>query len=330
MLSGQMVNPGPATVVVSLLCAVVQRPDARILLVATLLLSFPANPALHAQDAKQLDKRIGTLESQMRAVQRKVFPGGSPKYFEPEFPAADPNQPGQQPAMSGGVDPKNVAGLQARLLELEKQLGELTGRVELNENKYRLLEEQFRNFKADVEERLGKIETPAVAVVPTPVPTPAVTTTPPPGAPPKPPAVAVVPAASAADTAYKNAYAFFEAKDFDRAESGFKDYLSRFGYKSDSNRGHSLTPNAQYWLGRVYVNKKQFAQAARAFLDGYQRFPKSDKAPDSLLGLGESLTALGKPQDACSAFNELAAVYPDARPEIKTKAQAGRLKAKCS
>jgi tol-pal system protein YbgF len=300
-------------------------------LAATLLLSLPAGSALYAQDTKQIDKRVGTLESQMRAVQRKVFPGGSPKYFEPEFPSADPNQPGQQPAAPSGVDPKNVAGLQARLLELEKQLGELTGRVELNENKYRLLEEQFRNFKADVEERLGKIETPAVAAVPTPAPAPAVAATPPaPGTTVKPPVVATAPATSAADTAYKTAFAAFEAKDFDRAESGFKDYLARFGYKSDSNRGHSLTPNAQYWLGRVYVNKKQFAQAARSFLDGYQRFPKSDKAPDSLLGLGESLTALGKPQDACSAFNELAAVYPDARPEIKTKAQAGRLKAKCS
>jgi tol-pal system protein YbgF len=300
-------------------------------ILAATLLFFPAASALQAQDAKQLDKRVGTLESQMRAVQRKVFPGGSPKYFEPEFPAAESNQPGQQPAATGGVDPKNIASLQARLLELEKQLGELTGRVELNENKYRLLEEQFRNFKADVEERLGKIETPAVAVAPTPAPAPAVASAAPaPGATPKPPVVAPVPAVSAADTAYKNAYAFFEAKDFDRAEAGFKDYLARFGYKSDSNRGHSLAPNAQYWLGRVYVNKKQFAQAARAFLDGYQRFPKSDKAQDSLLGLGESLTALGKPQDACSAFNELAAVYPDARPEIKAKAQAGRLKAKCS
>jgi tol-pal system protein YbgF len=129
---------------------------------------------------------------------------------------------------------------------------------------------------------------------------------------------------------YKSAFAAFEAKDFDKAELSFKDFLSRYGYKSDANRGHPLAPNAQYWLGRTYVNKKLFAQAARTFLDGYQRFPKSEKAPDSLLGLGESLTALGKPQDACSAFNELKAVYPEAKAEIKAKVEAGRLKAKCS
>ncbi len=296
---------------------------------ALILSAVVMRPAL-AQDAKQIEKRVGTLEGQMRAVQRKVFPGGSPKYFEPEFPAGDPNQTAA--AATAGVDPKNVADLQARLLELEKQLGELTGRVEQNENKYRQLEDQFKNFKADVEERLGKIETPAsaavIAPVPVPAPGPAAAATPTP----KPPVAAATPAtaASPADAAYKSAYAAFEAKDFDKAEAGFKDYLARFGYKSDANKGHALSPNAQYWLGRTYVNKKQFAQAARAFLDGYQRFPKSEKAPDSLLGLGESLTALGKPQDACSAFNELAAVYPDAKPEIKTKAQAGRLKAKCS
>ncbi len=296
---------------------------------ALLLAAFVLPPAV-AQDAKQIEKRVGTLEGQMRAVQRKVFPGGSPKFFDPEYPAADPNAPA--PAATGSVDPKNVADLQARLLELEKQLGELTGRVEQNENKYRQLEDQFKTFKADVEERLGKLETPpttAAAPAPTPAPTATVATPTP-----KPPVVAAAPVPAAAnapaETAYKSAYAAFEAKDFDKAETGFKDYLARFGYKSETNRGHMLAPNAQYWLGRTYVNKKQYAQAARAFLDGYQRFPKSEKGPDSLLGLGESLTALGKPQDACSAFNELTAVYPDAKPEIKSKAQAGRVKAKCS
>jgi tol-pal system protein YbgF len=294
-----------------------------------LITSATLSTSVLPQDAKQLDKRVGTLEGQMRAVQRKVFPGGSPKYFEPEFPSADNTQPAQ--AATGSVDPRNVADLQARLLELEKQLGEVTGRVEQNENKYRQLEEQFKNFKADVEERLGKIETTSTTptVVPAPVVTPGVTTPKPP-TPPGSAGVAPATSPSAADVVYKSAYGAFEAKDFDKSEAGFKDFLARFGYKSDTNRGHSLSPNAQYWLGRTYVNKKQYAQAARSFLDGYQRYPKSDKAPDSLLGLGESLTALGKPQDACSAFNELSAVYPDAKPEIKTKVQAGRLKAKCS
>lgn len=304
---------------------------ASVLASALIFSTGVAAPVL-AQDAKQIEKRVGTLEGQMRAVQRKVFPGGSAKYFEPEFPAADPAQPAA--TGSGGVDPKNVADLQARLLELEKQLGELTGRVEQNENKYRQLEDQFKKFKADVEERLGKVEsspTAAVVPVPAPVPAPSAAATPAKPVTAAPPAAAAPAVASSpADTAYKSAYAAFEAKDFDKAETDFKDYLARFGYKSDSNRGHALAPNAQYWLGRTYVNKKQFAQAARAFLDGYQRYPKSEKAPDSLLGLGESLTALGKPQDACSAFNELTAVYPDAKPEIKAKAQAGRLKAKCS
>jgi tol-pal system protein YbgF len=282
------------------------------------------------QDTAQIDKRVGTLESQMRAVQRKVFPGGSPKYFEPEFQPAEPGQTAA--AAPAATDPKVLAELQARLLELEKQLGELTGRVEQNENKTRQLEQAFKTFKADVEERLGKLE-PSAAAVPVAVPTTAQAT---PVSGVKPVAVPVVAATPtgvstpAADAQYKTAFAAFEAKEFDKAELGFKDFLSRYGYKNDSNKGHALAPNAQYWLGRTYVNKKLFAQAARTFLDGYQRFPKSDKAPDSLLGLGESLTALGKPQDACSAFNELKAVYPDARPEIKTKAEAGRIKAKCS
>jgi TolA-binding protein len=53
----------------------------------------------------------------------------------------------------------------------------------------------------------------------------------------------------------------------------------------------------------------QSAQAAKAFLDGYQKYPKSDRGADSLIGLGGALTALKKPEQACKAYNELQAVY---------------------
>ena len=52
------------------------------LMCATVLAT--AIPAL-AQDTRQVERRVDKLESEMRAVQRKVFPGGDKRYFEPEF-----------------------------------------------------------------------------------------------------------------------------------------------------------------------------------------------------------------------------------------------------
>jgi tol-pal system protein YbgF len=276
-----------------------------------------------AQTTTNIEPRISKLESEMRAVQRKVFPGGSPRYFEPEFPATSTTPQGGA-AVSSGADPKALADLQARLLELEKQLRDITGRVEQNENQTKLVEDQFKSFKVEVESRLGKIEVANAPPVIAPVISPSL-----PSVPIKPPVAPAISAPAGSDGQYKAAYGYFEAKDFDRAETAFKEFIGRYGYKSDKDRGTPLAANAQYWLGRTFVNKKAYAQAARAFLEGYQRYPKADKASDSLLGLAESLTALGKPADACSALSELQTVYPNASADVKLKAQSAKTKAKC-
>ena len=52
-------------------------------------------PATQAQDAA-VTKRVDRLEKEMRAVQRQVFPGGAPAFFE------------------GEIAPDNVAGERAR------------------------------------------------------------------------------------------------------------------------------------------------------------------------------------------------------------------------
>ena len=51
-----------------------------------------AAPAALAQDAT-VAKRVDKLEKEMRAVQRQVFPGGAPAFFEGEIaPDATPGQ----------------------------------------------------------------------------------------------------------------------------------------------------------------------------------------------------------------------------------------------
>jgi tol-pal system protein YbgF len=278
------------------------------------LLALPA--PLVAQDLGpvRVEKRVGKLESEMRAVQRKVFPGGDPRFFEPEIaaPAAAPAAAVGNPASAPLVD------LTARVGELERQLREMTGAIEANQFKLRQLEEAQTKLRADVEFRLAALEGGgAAAVGAAAIPAK-------PGA--KPPATAKTPAAppaASADAAWKAAYAHALDKDWPSTETAMTDFIAAY---PKSPR----IPQAQYWLGRSFAARDQHAQAAKSFLELYQTAPLSPRGPDSLLGLATAMNGLKKPKDACRVIGELESVYGEKlTPAQQTEAKALRTKAKC-
>ena len=290
-----------------------------LLLLAALTLAVPAlaqdlpDPALTA-------RRVGALEAQMRAVQRKVFPGGDPKFFTPDIAPAAAAPP---PEAQGNPASAPLADLNGRVDALERQLRSLTGQVEENQNAVRQLTDQLTKLRGDAEFRLNALEggaRPAVipdATAPLPLPT---------AKPAKP--LAAKPDAKPVtgdpvEAAWRAAYAHYTAKEYDAAETGFTDFLA-------ANPKATRAASAQYWLGRSYAAHNSSAQAAKAFLDGYQKYPKGDHAADSLIGLGNALTALKKPDQACRALNELQSVYGSAlTPVQKTQAARARTAAKC-
>ncbi len=296
-----------------------------------------ATPVLAQPAPADVGKRVETLEGQMRAVQRKVFPGGSPKYFEPEFPQGQaPADAANEPAPSTTA----IADINVRLQALERQIAEITGRQEQMENRAKLLEDQFRKFKDDIEFRLNNAP---AAVVPAPVivPPPAVSPPVPTPAPPKtatvkpapaPKPAATLPPSSASvaikpavqsDAPYQAAYAAYQAKRYDEAIGMFEDFVNK-------NPKHPLASNALFWQGKAYNAKKQFGLAARSHLRGYDRYREADKAEDNLLGLADSLVAVGRSQQACEALSEHQAVYKTASASNRSKADALRKSAKCS
>ena len=97
----------------------------------------------------------------------------------------------------------------------------------------------------------------------------------------------------------------------------------------EQNPDHPLAGNANYWLGETYYVRQDFQNAALTFADGSQRYPKSGKAPDSLLKLGMALAALGETNDACTAFAELAERYPNASGSVKQRASKEQAKNGC-
>jgi tol-pal system protein YbgF len=121
---------------------------------------------------------------------------------------------------------------------------------------------------------------------------------------------------------YESAYGHLLQQDYGAAEAAFEDFLQRF--PSDP-----LAGNAQFWLGETQFVRGRFAEAAKAFHKGYQSYPKSAKAPDSLLKLAMSLDRLGQKEVACSSYSELAARFPNAPAHIKSRAQAERQRLGC-
>jgi tol-pal system protein YbgF len=91
-----------------------------------------------------------------------------------------------------------------------------------------------------------------------------------------------------------------------------------------------LAGNAQYWLGETYYAQSDYKSAAIAFAEGYQKYPKSQKAPDNLLKLGMSLGQTGRKNDACTAFKQLASQFPNASAAIKDRASRAQQRYGCS
>ena len=126
-------------------------------------------------------------------------------------------------------------------------------------------------------------------------------------------AIAENPDLDSPEALYERSYENLLRRQFTDAESGFQIFLGK-------HRDHSLAGNAQYWLGETYYVQGDYKSAAQSFLTGYQDFPKSRKAADSLLKLGLSLKRLGQDEQACAAFSAVSEKYPKST-EARKRAQ---------
>lgn len=97
----------------------------------------------------------------------------------------------------------------------------------------------------------------------------------------------------------------------------------------DTNPKHALASNAHYWLGRTFFVRADYENAAFAFAEGFQKFPKAEKAPANLLNLGMALARLGKNREACTTYTRLLSTYKDADDSIKRRISRERVRAKC-
>lgn len=121
---------------------------------------------------------------------------------------------------------------------------------------------------------------------------------------------------------YNYAFGLLRQGDYGDAEQAFSEFVRL-------NAADPLAGNAQYWLGETYYVRKDWEKAASTFLAGYQKYPKGNKAPDSLVKLGMTLTNLNQKPEACSAFGQFAKEFAQAPVALKQLAQTERGRAGC-
>jgi len=121
---------------------------------------------------------------------------------------------------------------------------------------------------------------------------------------------------------YEFAVSFMKIGDYETAEFALKEFI-------DKNKDHDLAGSAQYWYGETFRIRQLYSDAATAYLDGYQNYPKSKKAADNLLKLGITMVQLGEKDQGCKMISGLKKEYPKASKSVLQKAQYEQKKFKC-
>ena len=121
---------------------------------------------------------------------------------------------------------------------------------------------------------------------------------------------------------YKFAISFLKVGDYETAEFALREFV-------DVNPKHGLAGNAQYWYGETFRVRQLYQDAATAYLDGYQKYPKSSKAPVNLLKLGVMLVQIGEKTQGCSMILGVKEEYPKANQSVIQKAEYEKKKFNC-
>ena len=268
-----------------------------------------------------LPARVDRLESEMTAVQRKVFPGGAGQLVQPQI---TPGTPVETPGY-GSPASSPVTDLNARVNALEQQMSSMTGQIEESQHRLQLLEDDVAAYKRITDARLAALEGNAPGAIggaATAGPAAADAGPPPHSYPDRAPArpqapteatsapsdsgaVAAVERPSTGDAeedAYIYGYRLWQAKLYPEAETQLKSVVAKY---PDTRRASY----AQNLLGRSYLDEGKPSLASIAFYDNYKKMPDGERAPDSLYYLAQALMQLKKPADACKVYGELSDVY---------------------
>ncbi len=318
----------------------------RALLVAIAVLAAAVSPVYAQSSTDQaLIDQVKRLQRELSTLQLYVYRGEKP-----------PDSAISEIYGSGGVDKTQAARIDLRLSQIESEMRGLTGQIEEQSFRIDRMGKRLDKLVADVDARLrnleqrtggrpvasstelggsqggepgtlGTVSEDAVSAVRSGdqvQPGSAVSST------------GVVAsgttgqsgqnayalAGTTAEDQYSHAFSLLSQANYDQAEQALQAFLNE-------HPNHRLAGNAKYWLGETHYVRGHYQDAAVAFAEGYQTYPNSTKAPDNLLKLGKSLSALGETNDACGTYGELLRRFPNAAPTILKQADQERRRLAC-
>lgn len=280
--------------------------------------------------AAQDEARLRRIESQLRALQREVFPGGDGRYFAPEVDTS-PAQPQAQPV--GTPSTSALTDVLARLDALEAQLARLTARSEENAN-------QLAQLETELDEAIAAARTPEpvevfgppTGVIPVPGNEQAGQAAVPAATPAQGPSAARLAAVQAiakpqtddpGDDEYTYGFRLWDAGFYPEARQQLSLFLEKYP-------DHRLRSYGRNLLGRAFLDDGQAREAATHFLENYQTDKQGARAPDSLLFLAEAMVAIDDTNRACIALAEFSETYPAlATGRLKEQYDRDRAKVTC-
>jgi tol-pal system protein YbgF len=111
------------------------------------------------------------------------------------------------------------------------------------------------------------------------------------------------------------------------AEEKFKNFIAKY-------KDSTLIPNAHFWYGEIFFQRKDYNKAAVQYLKSYKiskekNITKNSKSADALLKLAVSLSELRKNKDACGILDKLTQEFPKRTEEIIKKEREIRIKLGC-
>jgi TolA-binding protein len=306
----------------------VKFPRPIIALGASVAMSLAASAALAQRQAPPTpEQRLDRLERQVQQVQRQVFPKGRPAET-----AGFSNEP--------AATQSSVVTLDQRLDALERQVADMLRQSEENGHRLQTIESDLGRYRSDQDQRLATIEqrindvaaaaAAAPAIVQPPV---AATRSPiPVRSKPEPPSAATTPPSTTttlvdgdpAEDSYSEGFHLWESGEYDQAITTLRAFTAAYPKHRRASYANNL-------IGRALLDKGDARGAAQALLANYRNNPKGERAPDSLLYLGQALMKLGQPGQACKAYAELDAVYGSSiRADLKKLEADAKTQAQCS
>jgi TolA-binding protein len=298
---------------------------AGLLVLAAAPLVPPAWAQMDSREAIGLQNQILDLRRQVQQLQDQASHGGG-SYLGGGSRSSPPPS-----AASGDL----TAQMLTRLDALEEAVRQLRGRVDELDNR-------VQRQNADLGKRIDDLafqinpqgagagaRPPGPSGVMPPVPlSGAPTSGPPPGALgtlPQPPA-GEPPSTQATmrrtpEVAMQEGNAALGRHDYATAEAAAREILA--------NRTSPRAYDAQFLLAQSQYGERQYAQAAIAYDDAYNRSKKGQHAADSLLGLANALTMINEKKAACDTVAKLRTEFPGPRPDLKDGIVAVQQRAGC-